>query len=394
MSKSVQELLDSLNAKENLIQDQIKAKMNSNEALNYSEIERYKLTEDDEKMAELFNNLINGNGPAGYDLKDFLGTPQAKVLVPKVIIGTMKRAADPIYLASKFYKKVRFNAGQAMLMPEIGVMRAHDVAEGQEIPQEYIDWQLNKSNLIKIGKSGIRIQYSDDLKNETEFDIISIMLNEAGRAMARHKEQKAFIEWLMHSHTVFDNDLRDKIAEAGTTGVDFNNNINNTLSVDDILDLLIAMYNNEFTPTNMVMHPLSWFVFAKNGLTGALTALSDKGAVLESPNKSFKVGPSSIQGRVPFDFSVDLSPFAPIDKVRKTFDIFCADQNNVGYMLVKDELKTEEFRDPSRDITNIKAIERYGYATLNEGRAICSARNVSMARSYPTPERTIVLNQN
>lgn len=220
------------------------------------------------------------------------------------------------------------------------------------------------------------------------------MLNEAGRAMARHKEQKAFIEWLMHSHTVFDNDLRDKIEEAGTTGVDFNNNMNNTLSVDDLLDLLIAMYNNEFTPTNMVMHPLSWFVFAKNGLTGALTALSDKGAVLESPNKSFKIGPSSIQGRVPFDFNVDLSPFAPIDKKRKTFDIFCVDQNNVGYMLVKDELKTEEFRDPSRDITNIKAIERYGYATLNEGRAICSARNISMARSYPIPDRTIVLNQN
>ncbi len=133
MAKSVQELLDSLNQKEELIQNQIKAKMNSNEILNYNEIERYKLTEDDEKMAELFNNLINGNGPAGYDLKDFLGTPQAKVLVPKVIVGTMKRAADPMYLASKFYKKVRFNSGQAMLMPEIGVMRAHDIAEGQEI---------------------------------------------------------------------------------------------------------------------------------------------------------------------------------------------------------------------------------------------------------------------
>lgn len=392
MPKNVKELLDSLNDKEAQTQQMLQNKLKNNEEFTFEDAERYQLTEDDEKMAELFNNIITGQGTGGFTFQDFLGTPQAKVLVPKVIVGTMKRAADPVYLASKFYKKVRFKSGQAMLMPEIGVMRAHDVAEGQEIPQEYIDWQLNKSKLIKIGKSGIRIQYSEDLKNETEFDIISIMLNEAGRAMARHKEQKAFIEWLMHSHTVFDNDYRDKYPDAGTTGVDYNNNINNTLSVDDLLDLLIAMYNNEYTPTNMVMHPLAWFVFAKNGLTGALTALSDKGAILESPNKSFKIGPESIQGRVPFDFNVDLSPFAPVDKVRKTFDIFCVDKDNVGFMLVKDELKTEEFRDPARDITNVKAIERYGFATLNEGRAICSAKNISMARSYPMPERTIVIN--
>ena len=61
--------------------------------------------------------------------------------------------------------------------------------------------------------------------------------------------------------------------------------------------------------------------------------------------------------------------------------------------IVKDELKTEEFRDPSRDLNNVKVIERYGFGTYNEGRAICSAKNISMAKSYATPERTIILNQ-
>lgn len=389
---NIEDLLNKIESNEASIQDSIQAKLKAGQALDDLDIERYKFTEDDEKVAELFDKIIQGEEVPGFKLTDFLATPQAKILVPKVVVGTMKKAADPLYLASSFYKKVKFKSSTAMIMPEIGVMRAYDIAEGQEIPQETIDWQLNKGKMIKIGKSGVRIQYSDDIKSETEFDIIGMMLSEAGRAMARHKEQKAYIEWLMHGWTVFDNNLRQNIPEAGTTGVDYSANFNNTMSIDDILDLLIAMYHNEFTPTDMVMHSLSWMCFAKNGLTGALTALSDRNAKVESPNASFKLGPESIQGRVPFNFNINLSPFAPIDKINKTFDMFVVDRNNVGILLEKDPLKTEEFRDPSRDITNIKAVERYGYGTLNEGRAICSAKNISMARSYPRPERTIVLN--
>ena len=111
------------------------------------------------------------------------------------------------------------------------------------------------------------------------------------------------------------------------------------------------------------------------------------------PNAQFKLGPESIQGRLPFAFNVNLSPFAPIDRAGKTFDMFCVDANNVGVQIVKDELKTEEFRDPSRDLNNVKVIERYGFGTYNEGRAICSAKNISMAKSYATPERMIMLNK-
>jgi len=88
---------------------------------------------------------------------------------------------------------------------------------------------------------------------------------------------------------------------------------------------------------------------------------------------------------------VNLSPFAPIDKLNRTFDMFCVDRNNVGVEIVQDGLKTEEFRDPSRDIRNVKIVERYGFGTYNEGRAICSAKNISMAKSWPMPERSIAV---
>lgn len=251
--------------------------------------------------------------------------------------------------------------------------------------------------MISTGKSGVRIQFSEELIKDCEFDIVGMMLSEAGRAMARHKEQKAFVEFMMHGWTVFDNNLRKKNSvlykDAGTTGVDFNNVMNDTMSMDDFLDLIIAVYNNEYTPTDLVMHPLAWTVFAKNGLTGSMTAPYDREAKRESTSASFKLGPDSIQGRIPFAFNVNLSPFCPLDKINKTFDMFCVDKNNVGVQIVKDELTTEEFRDPSRDIRNVKAVERYGYSVFNEGRAICSAKNISMAKSWPVAERIIDLSK-
>ena len=386
-------ILDQMEQANAAIQKELQDKLQKGQNLSDAELEQYQLTEDDSKIFTAFSNVLDGKNVPGFNFKDFLASPSAKVLIPKVIIGTMRQAADPVYLASKFYKKIRLKNGQAVMFPSIGVMRAHDVAEGQEIPQETVDWQLHKNSLIHVGKSGVRIQYSDELQSDLEFDLVSVLLAEAGRAMARLKEQKAFDEWLRHGWTVFDNSLRAKIPEAGTTGLDFNGAFNDTMSIDDLLDIIIAVYNNEYTPTDLIMHPLVWTCFARNGLTGSLTAPFERETKREMPNAQFKLGPESIQGRLPFAFNVNLSPFAPIDRVGKTFDMFCVDANNVGVQIVKDELKTEEFRDPSRDLNNVKVIERYGFGTYNEGRAICSAKNISMAKSYATPERTIILNK-
>lgn len=384
-------ILDQMEQANASLQKELQDKLSKGLTLTDAEIDQYQLTEDDTKVFEAFGNVLDGKTVPGFNFKDFLASPSAKVLIPRVIIGTMRKAADPVYLASKFFKKIRLKNGQAVMFPSIGVMRAHDVAEGQEIPEETVDWQLHKNSLIHIGKSGVRIQYSDELQSDLEFDLISVLLQEAGRAMARLKEQKAFDEWLRHGWIVFDNALRAKIPEAGTTGLDFDGNLNDTMSIDDLLDLIIAVYNNEYTPTDLIMHPLVWTVFARNGLTGSLTAPFDRETKREMPSAQFKLGPESIQGRLPFSFNVNLSPFAPIDRRGKTFDMFCVDGNNVGVQIVKDELKTEEFRDPSRDLNNVKVIERYGFGTYNEGRAICAAKNISMAKSYATPERVITI---
>lgn len=374
------------------LQESISEKLENGGTLTDAEIDAYSVTQEDQEVFELLGNVMDGKEVSGFEIKDFLSTPQAKVLIPQVIVGTMKKAADPNYLASKFFKKIRMKTGQAVIFPTIGVMRAYDVAEGQEIPQETIDWQQHKTSLIKVGKSGLRVQVTEELMKDASWDIVSMLLQEAGRAMARHTEQKAFVEWLAHGWTVFDNSLRASNPNAGTTGLDFEGNLNDTMSIDDFLDIIIAVYNNEYVPTDLVMHPLVWSVFARNGMTGSMTAGMDREAKRESAQGSFKLGPGSVQGRLPFAFNVNLSPFAPIDKMNRSYNMFVVDRNNVGVHIVKDDLKTEQFRDPSRDIHNVKLIKREGFGVFNEGRAICVARNISMAKSWPHPERVYNIN--
>jgi hypothetical protein len=245
MSKSI---LENMKDYEKNMQTSIKNKLQRGEVLTDEEMRSYQLEDEDVALLDVLSKVQDGVKVPGFELTDFLASPQAKVLIPKVIIGAARKAADPVYLASKFFKKIKLTSGQAIMFPEFEVMRAYDVAEGAEIPQETIDWQVSTNNLIKVGKSGLRIQYSDELFKDTEFDIVSMLVSEAGRAMARHKEQKAFTEWLAHGWTVFDNNLRKidpvKYANAGTTGLDFAGNMNDTMSIDDYLDIIIACYNN------------------------------------------------------------------------------------------------------------------------------------------------------
>lgn len=126
-------ILDRIAEQESRLQEVIDSKLLKGEMLTDEEVRNYKLTDKDIQVMDIFNKMASGNSISGFSFNDFLASPQAKVLVPRVIIGTMKKAADPMYLASEFFKKIRMKSGQAIMFPSIGVMKAYDVAEGQEI---------------------------------------------------------------------------------------------------------------------------------------------------------------------------------------------------------------------------------------------------------------------
>jgi hypothetical protein len=63
-------------------------------------------------------------------------------------------------------------------------------------------------------------------------------------------------------------------------------------------------------------------------------------------------------------------------------DVFLIDRNEIGVNLVKDDMSTDEWNDPTRDIRSLKMKERYDIITLGDGEGITVAKNVSLARNY------------
>lgn len=378
--------LEKLGLSESALNEQLNLREQMDRKVQLKEADANKiiLSEEETTVLESFQQMMEGNIPdVDVNLREFLATPSAQILIPRVVVGTMREAAEPLYIGTKMLQKIRLKSGQSMIFPSIGVMRAYDVAEGQEIPEDTIDWQTHETPEIRVGKSGLRLRFTDEIISDSQWDIISMMVKQAGRAMARHKEQKAFYQFRKHGHTVFDN--YDPRPEAHTTGLDKNGVQNDTFSAEDFLDLIIAVMANEYTPSDLMMHPLAWTVFAKNELMGSLQANPYGNFPAKGAPKSMALGPESIQGRLPFNFNVNLSPFIPLDKKARRFDVYAVDRNNVGVLLVKDDLKTEEWDEPARGLKNMKMIERYGIGVLNEGKAIAVAKNISMDKSYAEP---------
>lgn len=359
--------------------------------LTEASLRSYKLTDEDKKLIERVETAMRGEVPEGGipSLKEFVASPSASVLIPRVILGTARRAMEmnPASLVAPFFKKIRMqNAGSMVIFPSFGPMRAYDLAEGQEVPEDTFDFQTHEGGTeIRVGKVGIRVRVTDELIQDSQWDVVAMLIEQAGRALVRHKEQKIFTQFEKHGHVLIDNLHPDP--EAHSHGLGEDGQPNDTLSPEDLLDLVIAMHNNEMTITDLVMHPLVWGILLKSDIATQLavnpipfTSLGGQ-TVKTLP----AIGPESVQGRMPFGLNVVLSPFAPLDKRTRRYSLYALDRNNLGVILVKQDLTIDRFTEPARDIQNVKMIERYGIGILHEGRGVVVAKNLKLEPTHPKP---------
>jgi hypothetical protein len=136
-------------------------------------------------------------------------------------------------------------------------------------------------------------------------------------------------------------------------------------------------------PTDFILHPLMWSVFLKD-------SVFHYGGAASAVNTSWGYRPQNADGAInataPLGLNVLVSPFvsftAKSGATAAKSDIFLIDRNEVGTLLVKDDMSTDQFDDPSRDIRQMKMKERYDIVMLGDGEGITVAKNVSLARNY------------
>ena len=112
------------------------------------------------------------------------------------------------------------------------------------------------------------------------------------------------------------------------------------------------------------MHPLTCVVFARismigNGMTYGAFGGSDvhpwgqvqgtpgfAGLAANGNGQKLIMRPEQIQNRLPVPLTINLSPFINFDKQAREFDMYCIDRTEVGVIVQKEGLSTENWTDP------------------------------------------------
>ena len=364
------------------------------------------LTEASLNLVEKMARNIHGDFSKGRaSIQEAISSTDTVKLIPKVIEGKLREAAEPEYLGTRFFQTVKVDGGSSAVyvIPVVGEVTAYEVGEGTRYKETSFDMTTieNATLEIRVKKIGVRVSITEEAISDSSWDILGINVKKMGRAMARYKEEMIFNAFSSHGHVVFDNALRTAQPAAGTTGLGKDGQFNDTLSVEDFLDLTLALMGNGYNPTDVIMHPLTWVVFARNSMIGNGLTFGALGGNNVHPNGGIQgtpaafgmansgdgqkliMTPDQVQNRLPVPMVINFSPWVKFDKLTKRFDMYVLDKSEVGIIAQKEGLTTGNWTDPEKDIRNLKAKERYGIGVLNNGRAITVAKNIAVAPSYP-----------
>lgn len=377
------------------------------------------------KLESVWRN--NGNDPMSREnitLSDALAVPNAPMMFPKVISNIVKEAVEPLQIGTSLLTRINYSYGQTITFGSVGAITAADIPEGGEYPERSMSGG-GATVTATIGKSGVAVRVTDEMIRYSQFDVIGMHLRAAGRALARHKEQKIFNLIRALGTTVFDNVTPARSAKGVTTGRSMNGSANGAVTVDDIFDTYAQILTQGFMPNTLLMHPLTWTMFVKDAQLRAFALMSGGGPFFAGHTGnpasrapwggglSMSGGQNIIPGQTdgghsgaaaaaahalqaselidhPQDissapqlpgylglpFRIIVSPFVPFDPRRKLTDIYMFDSSELGVLIVDEDITTEEFDDPRVDIRKIKIRERYGLGILNEGQAIGKLANV------------------
>lgn len=309
-------------------------------------------------------------------IKEAFGSPDAAILFPKVISRTLKEAAEPQLLVTPLLSVVRLGKGRSLEFPAVNAIQAAEIPEGQEYPEQALAFAKQIEG--KVSKKGVKLAFTEEVIADSLWDIVGLHVRAAGRAMARLKEQIALSRFKDAATVVFDND-----GGTATTGRGIDGAANDTVTWDDIIDMAAVLMAEKHIPTDFILHPLMWSVFLKD-------AIFHTGGSAAAVNTSWGYRPQSegaaLNATAPMGLNVIVSPFvsftAKAGATPAKSDLFLIDRNEVGTLLVKDDMSTDQFDDPSRDIRQMKMKERYDIVMLGDGEGITVAKNVNLARNY------------
>lgn len=354
-----------------------------------------------QKQVELIKTLLEHGYRASeaprITITEALQSADASILFPRAIADTLMRGREPMMIGQTVLAKtIQVDNVRSFEFPVVGALRAFDIGETQEYPEQSPAFSRNFIE-IKVTKSGLAFAISEEIIKDSMWDVLGYMIEAAGYALMRHKEQKIFNEAIDKAHPVYDNNVND--INFWTHGMGADGKYNYTVHFDDLIDALGALVAHEYVPTDIVMHPLSWVVLAKDPILRA--QFLHGGQIGQTVWRNMPTFDQS--ANLPWAINYVVTPFMPMRLRTKLnghsgsgsawpnpntlpdaniSDILIVDRNNGILILQREPMSMDDFEDWRRDATMMKFKERYGIAALNQGRGMTVIKNVRLDTNY------------
>jgi hypothetical protein len=349
-----------------------------------------RLTETEKILRELMrSDRSRPRGVPNLSMKEAVHSADFKILFPKVISDTLQQPIEPTYIGQGLLARtIQVDGARIMEFPTLGAIRAFELADSQEPPEQDPAFSKNITE-IRVRRFGLKLEFSNEVLDESQWDILALYTNAAGNAMMRKKEELIFNEYETRAITIFNNASTNTALH--TTGVGSDGTTPNaTFDHMDLLDMMAALGTNGYNPTDVIVHPMAWAIWAKDPFLRF--QLMYKGGVGQTLG-NFSQEPAGIQTYMPFGLNVVVSPFQTIAYntslstglsgfTSHYSTITVVDRNSSLLVLQRTPMSMVQWENPIRDIRSMAFHEKYGLSILNGGRSAVVAKNVRIAVNY------------
>jgi hypothetical protein len=332
-------------------------------------------------------------------LFDAITSEEVRVLIPEVMTRILREPAEPAITGTPMLTRVDLPPGVPQIsFPAVGGVQAFDVPESGVYHEQTLSF--GGKSVAFVGKSGLKLAFTEEALRWSAFDIMSIGLRASRRALDRRKEDKAWTQAINNGTVIYDN-LGSSVGgtRGRTTGRDIAGAYNHTFIVDDLLVMFADLVDAGYVPDTMATNPHGWLVMARDPVFRAF-GFQNGQALFQavrgqpgtrpsqfSPNVGVQTGQSNTANNptastwapVPFfptPLRTVVSAFIPFNSTLQSTTIMLFDSSTFGAIAQSIDPLVEEWKDPERDLRNVKIMEAYGLAVLEEGAGIALAQNV------------------
>lgn len=348
--------------------------------------------------AEQFKNEVK--------LKDILNHGDLSKYLPVAISEVVRSAAEPLLIANQLFTTVAGKEGVYITLPAEGAMEMIDeLAPGMEYPTEEITLGGGTVIRVDIRKYGVKLALTEEMVENSQYDVIAQWLKAAGKAFARRKNNICFRLFEKQGLTLVDNkNPKQSVVGRPLSGRSSDGTPNYSFGSEDFFDIYAAMLVEGYAPDTIVMHPLTWAIWAKDPFLKVFAWINGGGPLIGGYDVTGVVREGTFEGRgmadrgarpgeqMPSDFQgkpilpswagvpfkVLVSPQVPFDPANKLTSIYFVDSGNAGAIVQQENITHHSWKDDERDTIAIKLRERYGIAILNEGRGVGVVKNVKV----------------